>query len=334
MTIALVSGGLAFVLGLLVLRPMRPLSTGGGRAQAAASVQDEGRHLELLRQLRDLDDDFADGKLSEADHARLRGPVERAAAASLDRKPERPATAAGSAAPAARPEPGTKRPAGRGAGWGWRRWAATLLVLAGAAGGITVLLVHSVSSRAAGQAITGDSVPGASVAPGRPHGSAPTTAPTPQGGKKAPTARQLAAVAAAEARVKRNPQNVSAHLALAQAYTAAGASQLATVEYLAVTRLDPANPEANTSLALLAFQVGRAAQAKAMVDRVLAANPSYSEALYVRGVISLIGLKQPAAAARDFNTYLSIAPFGSHRTAALTLLALAKVQGHQAQGHQ
>ncbi len=126
--------------------------------------------------------------------------------------------------------------------------------------------------------------------------------------------------------MKQNPKDVNAHLALAEAYTAAGASQLAAVEYLAVTQLDPANPEANTSLALLAFQVGHAAQARTMVDRVLAANPDYAEALYVRGVINLIGLKQPAAAARDLNAYLSEAPLGTHRTAAVTLLALAEVQ--------
>jgi len=101
------------------------------------------------------------------------------------------------------------------------------------------------------------------------------------------------------------------------------------VEYLAVTRLDPANAEANTSLALLAFEVGRAAQGKAMVDRVLAANPDYPEALYVRGLINLMGLRRPTAAEHDFRAYLALAPFGSHRTAAVTLLALAQSQDHR-----
>jgi Tfp pilus assembly protein PilF len=129
--------------------------------------------------------------------------------------------------------------------------------------------------------------------------------------------------------VKQNPKDVNAHLALAEAYAAAGADQLAAVEYLAVTRLDPANAEANTNLALLAFQVGRAVQGKAMIDRVLAAHPNYPEALYVRGLIDLMGLRRPRAAARDFSTYLAVAPFGSHRTAAATLLALAQSQDHR-----
>jgi hypothetical protein len=65
-----------------------------------------------------------------------------------------------------------------------------------------------------------------------------------------------------------------------------------------------------------------------MVDRVLTANPHYPEALYVRGLILLMGLRQPRAAERDFNAYLAVAPFGSHRTAAATLLALASSQDH------
>jgi tetratricopeptide (TPR) repeat protein len=201
----------------------------------------------------------------------------------------------------------------------------TLLALAGAAAGTAVLLVGAVSARHPGQTITGNSVPGAAPVAGSQGGSAPAA----QSGRKSPTPQQLAAVAAAEAQVKRNPKDVRAHLALAEAYAGAGATQLAAVEYLAVTRLDPANAEANTYLALLAFEVGRAAQGKAMVDRVLAANPHYPEALYVRGLINLMGLRLPKAAARDFNAYLAVAPFGSHRTAAATLLAVALSQDHR-----
>jgi tetratricopeptide (TPR) repeat protein len=201
----------------------------------------------------------------------------------------------------------------------------TLLVLTGAAAGIAVLLVGAVSARRPGQTITGNSVAGAAAVAGSTGGSAAAA----QSGRKSPTPGQLAAVAAAEAQVKQNPKDVSAHLLLAEAYAAAGASQLAAVEDLAVTRLDPANAEANTNLALLAFEVGRAAQGKTMVDRVLAADPKYPEALYVRGLINLMGLRRPRAAERDFGAYLAVAPFGSHRTAAATLLALAQSRDHR-----
>jgi hypothetical protein len=66
-----------------------------------------------------------------------------------------------------------------------------------------------------------------------------------------------------------------------------------------------------------------------MVDRVLAASPDYPEALYVRGLINLMGLRRPKAAERDFSAYLAVAPFGSHRTAAVTLRALAQSQDHR-----
>src|SRR5262249_59886252 len=91
----------------------------------------------------------------------------------------------------------TGRPQGRDAGAGTGRWprqTVTLLALAGAAAGIAILLVGAVSSRHAGQAITGNSVPGAAPVAGRPGGSAPAS----QSGRKSPTPQELAAVAAAE----------------------------------------------------------------------------------------------------------------------------------------
>jgi cytochrome c-type biogenesis protein CcmH/NrfG len=328
MTIVLLIGGLTFVVGLLVLRPF---SAPGGRPHVRAHAPDDDRRRELLRQLRDLDDDLAAGKLTAGDHARLRDPVEREAAAVLRSKTPGPAGGAGVATSRTRPgsaAPGppqggdTGRDASRGTGR-WRRRTVTLLALAGAAAGAATLLAGAVSARHPGQTITGNSVAGAAPAAAGSRGSpGPATRP----GHKGPTPQQLATVAAAEARVKQNPKDVSAHLALADAYAAAGAGQLAAVEYLAVLRIDPANPVANTNLALLAFEVGRPAQGKAMVDRVLAANPKYPEALYVRGMINLMGLRRPRAAARDFNAYLAVAPFGSHRTAAVTLLALAQSQ--------
>ena len=322
MTVVLVSGGLTFVVGLLILRPF---SITGGRLQVRTHTPDDGRPRELLRQLRDLDDDLAAGKLTQADHVRLRGPVEREAAAALRRKAQVPAAGARAVASGTRSGSATADPPqgpDTGGARRWRRRTVTVLALAGAAASIAFLLSNAVSSRTPRQAITGDSVPGASPAAG----SASSSAPASPSGRKSPTAGQLAAVAAAEAQVKQNPKDVNAHLALAEAYTTAGASQLAAVEYLAVTRLDPANPKANTSLALLAFDVGRAQRARAMVDRALTANPKYPDALYLRGLIDLMGLRRPRAAARDFSTYLAVAPYGSHRTAAVTLLAVAQSQ--------
>jgi hypothetical protein len=323
MTVVLLSGGLTFVVGLLMLRPF---SATDGRLQVRGHTPDDDRRRELLRQLRDLDDDLAAGKLTQADHARLRDPVEREAAAVVRRGGQRPAGVAAVITSGTRARPAASgSPQGRDAGRRTRRRPgpiATLLALAGVAAGITILLVSAVSSRHPGQTITGNSVAGAASSARSRGGPA-------QPGRRSPTPEQLAAVAAAEAQVQQNPGDVSAHLALARAYAAAGASQLAAVEYLAVTRLDPANAEANTNLALLAFEAGQAAQGKIMVDRALAAHPDYPEALYVRGLIDLIGLRQPRAAEGDFSAYLAVAPFGSHRAAAATLLVLAQSQDHR-----
>jgi cytochrome c-type biogenesis protein CcmH/NrfG len=335
MTVVIIAGALTFVVGLLILGPFPGKA---GRPQARGHDPDDDRRHMLLRQLRDLDDDLAAGKLAVGDHTRLREPVEREAAAALSRRAQGPAggvgggrsgTPPGPATPGPRSGPATTGPRhGRDAGHGTSRWSgrtATLLTLAAAAAGIAILLVGAVSARRPGQTITGNSVAGAAAETASPGASAPAAQP----GRASATRQQLAAVAAAEAQVKRDPKDVSAHLTLAEAYAAAGASQLAAVEYLAVTRLDPANAEANTNLALLAFEVGRAAQGKAMVDRVLAADPEYPEALYVRGLINLMALRRPGAAERDFGAYLAVAPFGSHRTAAATLLALAQSRAHR-----
>jgi tetratricopeptide (TPR) repeat protein len=115
---------------------------------------------------------------------------------------------------------------------------------------------------------------------------------------------------------------VAAHLSLARAYAAAGRPQLATVEYLAVVRLEPGDPEADTALALAAFRSHRFRTAVRMLDRALRTRPGYPEALYTRGLVEAMGLNRPAAARRDLHAYLRAAPFGSHRTTVVTVLAL------------
>jgi hypothetical protein len=375
---------------------------------------DADRRRALLRQLRDLDDDLAAGKLTEDDHRRLREPIEHEAALSLTRRPARSSTVTrrrragdpdrrpggstspddpsgdiadpddqsgtagsddrdGQGAPTGSRSPGGSDhgaddtvPAGgaeppgrsgrgatgaarlrRGAGTAAARRqepAATarrgprttrsqarrtvLAVLAVAAvAGVTALLAGAITPRGAGETVTG-SGPAAATAPpvGPTAGSAAAPADPSAGSSPSLTPEQAAAIDAAALDVKAHPQDVGKHLALAHAYADGGATQLAAVEYLAILKLDPANAEANTAMALLAFEVGQTGQAKTMLDTVLQAHPGYPEALYVRGLVLLSGLHQPAAATKDLHAYLAAAPYGSHRTAAETLLALAGSQ--------
>jgi cytochrome c-type biogenesis protein CcmH/NrfG len=327
-TVVLVVGVLTFaaVLGIL-----RPFLTAHHPSPQPVPASEEARRRELLRQLRDLDDDLAAGKLTEADHDRLAGPIEREAAALLRRGSNRGRTAgetrrpgtpirAGSMPVRARPAQtrGTRRAPKR-----WQRRSVILVALGGAITGVTILLLGAVTPRTAGETASGGGANRASAPPAASPGNPPS------GGDQQATPEQLAAIDAAVRRVKANPRDVPAHLGLASAYAAGGATQLAAVEYLAVIKLEPDNAEANTALAQLAYAAGQTQQAKAMLDTALAAHPDYPEALYARGLILLTALHQPRAAEKDLNAYLAVAPFGAHRTQVETLLALAGGQGHR-----
>ena len=302
MTATLVAGVLVALSVLMILRPFA-----GPRHPALAAPDadpESDRGGELLRQLRDLDEDLAAGKLDEDDHRKMRGPVEREAAEALrhvERRAERGrvgSPSSGTVHQGRRPRPS---------------WVA-LPAVALAVAAVLVMLSGALTPRGSGQTITGGA---ARVSP-------PQTADPMPGQKRSaqPTAAQLAAVEDAVARVRTSPQNVGAHLDLAQAYADAGAPQLSAIEYLAVVQLEPANPSANTELALIAFAAGQTAQAKKLVDTALTAHPRYPEALYARGLIQLMGLRDPTAAQRDLKAYLAAAPHGSHRTSVETLLAL------------
>lgn len=323
MTTLIVLGGLTLCVAVVVLWPS---STTRLVRPVRNEDSDGDRRRELLRQLRDLDDDLAAEKLTDDDHRRLRAPLEREAAAVLPRvrRGARPAKE-DSHTSVTRTEMPRSRPASSGGRARVRRNRRTVTVLMVAAGaaGISVLLANAVMPRSAGQTITGDA-PGAAV-----NAASPAAPRTGRAGQPSLTPQQAVAIDSAAVAVQQSPKDVSAHLALAHAYADGGVTKLAAVEYLAITRLDPSNAEANTALALLAFEVGRTAQGKRLVDRALAAHPDYPEALYVRALILLMGLHQPRAAERDLNAYLAVAPFGSHRTAAETLLALAGSQGHK-----
>jgi len=318
MIVVLLIGVLTFAAGFVILRPFSDVPR---RSRARVPASDEVRRRELLRQLRDLDDDLAAGKLNSADHDRLAGPVQREAAAVL-RRARRRGVAAGTrrvGAVAVKARPKTTGDARR-APKRWRRRTVTVLALGGGVAGVTLLMLGAVTPRTAGQTVSGDQVAGAAAPPGAATSDGAATS-----GQQA-TPEQLAVIDAAAQRVKDNPKDVRAHVALAQAYEAGGASQLAAVEWLAVTTVDPSNAEANTALAQLAYAVGQTEQAKTLLDTALAAHPKYPEALYARGLILIVALHQPKAAVKDLEAYLAVAPFGSQRTQAETLLVLARGQ--------
>jgi cytochrome c-type biogenesis protein CcmH len=244
----------------------------------------------VQRQIEDLDDDLADGRISAGDHRRLLAELERQAA----RAPKR--------APVVDPAPPVR-------GATWIRRGLGIAVATAAAVGVTALLISAVEPRTP-------------AAPATTAASPDAGAPPADQAASEVDAQSLAEVEAAVNQVKAHPQQASAHVELARAYTGVQQPQLAAVEYLAATHLDPGNAEANTALALVAFQAGNAQQADALVSKALAEHPAYPEALYTRGLIRAMGLHHTADATRDLRAYQEVAPMGSHRTTVATVLAL------------
>lgn len=272
---------------------MSPPDRGWGRAVRLApfAVLGAGVLLGGLLVRRAL----AAGRVDEADHARLRPVLVGQAAASVPTEPR---------AHEDRLVSLTRSGTHRG-----RRWLVAVALGVAATVGVSTLLVGALDHRAPGAAATGDQ-------PSPDRLSADKLSPDRL------SADQLATLQAAVEAVKQRPQQAAPHVDLARAYTEAGQPQLAAVEYLAATHLDPDNPEANTALALVAFEAGSAQQADRLVSKVLAAHPTYPEALYTRGLIRAMGLHRPAAATRDLKAYRKAAPLGSHRTTVATVLAL------------
>jgi len=290
--------GLTAIAAVAVLWPFQRRSA-AALQRLADPLEDERRRA--LRQLRDLDEDRAAGKLDETGYRTARAEAEAGAVAVLRaleardgtgelaaglREIRRPAPAAG----ASGPRPGRR----------WPRRAGVALAGVAVVGAAVALLGGAVGDRGTGQMITGQATPAA-----------------------APAAPAAAPLASLEGRVREHPDDVAAHLALAEGYLDAERLREATLEYLSVLRLQPGNVEAKTRLGLLLFRAGLPEPGLRSVEQALATDPRYPEALYAKGIILFMGMGQPKAAVPSLRAYLRVAPFGAHRDLAEQLLKLA-----------
>jgi cytochrome c-type biogenesis protein CcmI len=298
----LVAVGLTAIAAVAVLWPYHRGSA-TALQRLADPLEDERRRA--LRHLRDLDEDRGTGKLDEAGYRDARAEAEARAVAVLRALEAREGTGelAGSLREVRRPAPSgaTRRPGGRLPGRRWPRRAVAALVGVVVAAGAAALLDGAVGDRGTGQMITGQAATG-DAALGSP-GAAP--------------------LEGLERRVREHPDDVAAHLNLAERYLDAGRLKEATVAYLGALKLDPSNVEANTQFGLLLFRSGLPEPGLRSVEQALAADPRYPEALYAKGLILFMGLRQPKAAVPSLRTYLQVAPFGDHRDLAEQLLELA-----------
>ncbi|MGH2753877.1 MAG: tetratricopeptide repeat protein [Actinomycetota bacterium] len=113
-------------------------------------------------------------------------------------------------------------------------------------------------------------------------------------------------------RVRRSPNDVGARSDLAAELLSAGNFRGAMTEYLAVLQLDPENADAHARVALLLFRGGLTKPALRSVERALTLRPDLPEALYVKGLITMMGLKKPNEAKKILRLYLEVAPFGAY----------------------
>jgi tetratricopeptide (TPR) repeat protein len=294
--------GLTAIAAVAVLWPYQRGSA-AGLQRLADPLEDERRRA--LGHLRDLDEDRAAGKLDEAAYRAARAGAEARAVTVLRALEAREGTGelAAGLREVRRPAPAgaTGHPRGRLPGRRWPRRALATLTGVAVAIGAAALLHGAVGNRGSGQTAGGQAAQAAA-------------------GPVTPGAAPLEAL---ERQVREHPGDVAAHLALAGGYQDAGRLREATLEYLGALKLDPDNVEAKTRLGLLLFRSGLPEPGLRSVEQALAANPRYPEALYAKGLILFMGLRQPKAAAPSLRAYLEAAPFGAHRDLVEQLLELA-----------
>jgi tetratricopeptide (TPR) repeat protein len=124
------------------------------------------------------------------------------------------------------------------------------------------------------------------------------------GGPPAPVMQELTTM---RARLKANPDDLAALVALAGMYFDAGKFDQAIGYDKRALALDPGNPDVRTDYATALHQTGHDLDALAQLETVLAKRPAFVPALYNRGVVLVaIGRRTDAAAA--FQKFINAAP--------------------------
>jgi tetratricopeptide (TPR) repeat protein len=223
----------------------------------------------LLASLRDLDAEHAAGELEEARYEAL---VSRysARAARVLRALE--GTPAGAASDATRPGP---HPSGSGR---WQRRAAILVPLAGVLSAALALLPPALSDRQPGETVTGNA-----QSPGD-------------------TRSDL------EQAVTDSPEDPAAHRALARLLLDDGDLVGALQHYDDAARLDPTDAESRTYAGWIVSLADLHDDALGRIDAAIAADPTYPDAHFFRGMVLLRGKNDRSGAAAELRRFLELAP--------------------------
>jgi hypothetical protein len=111
-----------------------------------------------------------------------------------------------------------------------------------------------------------------------------------------------------ERAVRETPDRVSAHLALARFLMARQKYPGAFEQFSAVTALDPADVEAQAYSGWLLYLAGRVDDAVVRIDAALAADETYPDAHFFKGVALFRGKSDAAGAIPEFQRYITLVP--------------------------
>lgn len=128
-----------------------------------------------------------------------------------------------------------------------------------------------------------------------------------------------------EARVKAQPSDIPTRLALAEAYQQDGRATDAAAMYQAVLAMDPNNVPALDGLGLILFRSGSPDGALLATDRVLALRPRDADALFLKGLV-LYQTGKYADAVSVWSVYLDVGEFHPAADMVRPLYADAKVK--------
>ena len=292
---------LLFAGGVVLFVAVRRWVRRGGEAVAAptGTAADLTERREVLRRsLAELDADFAQGKLTQADYAALkaRDEAELAAvrAALKVTKPERPAAAVPAVAGGGRMHPAVL-------------WVAGAILF----GSVAVLALRgSVAPREEGGTITGRQFPSEGAA------------------DPAENPRLLEL----EAKIARDSNDHAALLELGHLYMQQQRLQAAADVSMRAVRMRPKAKESAEAFAHLGMILWSANELEAglqSIEQALMLHPDMPEALLYKGIILFAGANNPRGAISAWERYLAVAPPGAETARVRGMLEMAREQARQ-----
>jgi cytochrome c-type biogenesis protein CcmH/NrfG len=114
--------------------------------------------------------------------------------------------------------------------------------------------------------------------------------------------------AALERQANAEPTNAAPRAQLAELYFDAERFDQAVPWYEAALKLDSANADVSTNLALAYFATSQIDRALAQIDRSLAIDPQNVKALFTQGVVRARGKQDLAGAAQSWERVVAVAP--------------------------